>query len=84
MMMRKIDSKGRLASIPRRKWQWRFYLDHFRLLQETQERYKLRYKYILLVIDAFTRFTWLCLVKATSTREVIEHLSSIFATFQQV
>jgi len=47
------------------------HLDHFGLLQETQDHYK----HIFLVVNAFTRFTWLYPVKTISTREVIEHLT---------
>jgi len=53
------------------------HVDHFGPLQQDKDHYK----YILVVIDSFTRFTWLCPVKSTSSREAMEHLSSIFATF---
>jgi len=53
------------------------HLDHFGPLQETRDHYK----HIFVVMDAFTRFTWLCLVKATATSEVINHLKAIFSIF---
>jgi len=32
------------------------------------------YKHIFLVVDAFTKFTWLFPVKSTSSDELIKHL----------
>jgi transposase InsO family protein len=46
-------------------------------LQETADQYK----FILVVVDAFTRFTWLFAVKTTSTRETADCLKNIFDTF---
>lgn len=43
------------------------HLDHFRPLQETADRFR----HVFVVVDALTRFTWLCPVKSTSSREVI-------------
>jgi len=51
--------------------------DHFGPLQQT----KLNYKYILVIIDAFTRFVWLYATKTTSSRETIKNLQLIFNTF---
>jgi len=53
------------------------HVDHFGLLQETRAHYK----YIFVVVDTFTRFTWLFPVKSTSSRDTIKYLSHIFATF---
>jgi len=53
------------------------HVDHFGPLQETDNRFK----YILVVIDACSRFTWLCATKTTSSRETVEKLKSIFAIF---
>ncbi|XP_024882106.1 protein NYNRIN-like, partial [Temnothorax curvispinosus] len=39
------------------------------------------YKHILVIVDAFTRFTWLFPVKSTSTKEVIKHMELLFNTF---
>jgi len=52
------------------------HLDHFGL-QETSDRFK----HILVIVDAFTRFTWLFPVQSTSTKKVINHLKSIFIVF---
>jgi len=36
---------------------------------------------VLVIVYAFTRFTWLTAVKSTATKEVIKHLRNIFLTF---
>lgn len=51
--------------------------DHFGPLTESHEGFK----HILLIIDAFTRFTWLFAVKSTSSKEAIKHFSSLFHNF---
>lgn len=38
-------------------------------------------KHVLVVVDAFTKFTWLFSVKTTSSRETRRHLSYLFHTF---
>lgn len=54
------------------------HVDHFGPLQE----FKDHYKHIFVVVDAFSRFTWLFPTKTTSSNEVIiKHLSSFFSTF---
>lgn len=53
------------------------HVDHFEPLPESIGKNK----HILVVVDAFTRFTWLCATKLTSSCETIEKLSEIFATF---
>lgn len=53
------------------------HIDHFDPLQETDAKYK----YILVIVDAFTRFTWLCATKTTGSKESINHLQTIFDTF---
>lgn len=53
------------------------HIDHFSPLQEIA----LKYKHILVVVDAFTRFTWLCATKSTNAKETIIHLKSIFYAF---
>jgi len=53
------------------------HIDHFGPLQETDQRYK----HVLVIVDAFTRFTWLRAVKSTTSRETIEHLRNIFSEF---
>jgi len=46
------------------------HVDHFGSLQETSDRCK----HVLVIVDAFTLFTWLAAVKSTATKEVVEHL----------
>jgi len=53
------------------------HVDHFGPLQETTHRYK----HILVIVDAFTRFTWLRAVRSTTSRETIEHLRNIFSEY---
>jgi len=53
------------------------HIDHFGPLQETRDKFK----YVLVVVDAFTRFIWLFPVQSTSTREVINHLDYAFSIF---
>jgi len=53
------------------------HIDHFGSLQETEQRYK----HVLVIVDSFTRFTWLRAVKSTTSRETIEHLRNIFSEY---
>jgi len=53
--------------------------DHFGPLQQI----KLKYKYILVVIDAFIRFVWFYATKATNSRETIKNLSLILLILHQ-
>jgi len=53
------------------------HVDHFGSLQETTGNYK----YILVVTDAFTRFTWLYPTKSTEKKEVSNRLQTLFDTF---
>jgi len=41
------------------------HIDHFGSLQATDQRYK----HVLVIVDAFTRFTWLRTIKSTTSRE---------------
>ncbi|KYM99254.1 Pro-Pol polyprotein [Cyphomyrmex costatus] len=50
------------------------HLDHFGPLEKTEDGYK----YILVSIDAFTRFTHLFPTKTTNSKEVCENLRSLF------
>lgn len=51
------------------------HVDHFGPLQETADGFK----HIFVIVDAFTRFTWLFPVKSTSTKEVCLWLERLFA-----
>ena len=53
------------------------HVDHLRIQEATLRKYK----YILIVIDAFTKFTWLYPTRSTSSDEVILHLKRQAATF---
>lgn len=65
-----------LLSAPEEAFQI-LHTDHFGPLSESFEGFK----HILVLVDAFTRFTWFFLVKSTSTREVIKHFFSLFNIF---
>lgn len=51
--------------------------DHFGPIKESSEGFK----YILVIIDAFTRFTWLLPAKSTSSKETIKLLKTVFHIF---
>jgi hypothetical protein len=53
------------------------HMDHFDLINQTDQGYK----HIFLVVNAFTRFTWLFPVKLTSSKELIKHLIMLFQIF---
>ena len=53
-----------------------FHIDHFGPLKESEG-----YKYILVIVDSFTRFTWLFPVRSTGTKEVLIKLSWLFNIF---
>ena len=53
------------------------HIDHFgSLIESTSGR-----KHILVLVDSFTKFTWLLPVKTTSSRETIENIIRIFNVF---
>jgi len=54
-----------------------WHVDHFGPLQETADNYK----HILIVVDAYTRFTWLFATKSTGSKEAIDALKTIIKTF---
>jgi len=62
-----------LANIPMHT----LHIDHFGPLPETVNKRK----YILVIVDAFTRFTWLHAVKSTTSSETIKSLTATFCTF---
>lgn len=53
------------------------HIDHFGPLQQTTDDFK----YVLVVINAFSKFVWLYPTKSTGTEEVIEHLTLLFYLF---
>lgn len=46
-------------------------------LEETTDKFK----YILVITDAFIKFVWFSVIKSTDTQEVIEHLTYLFNIF---
>ncbi|XP_015514359.2 uncharacterized protein LOC107220321 [Neodiprion lecontei] len=54
-----------------------FHIDHLGPLPSTKKSYK----HILVVIDGFTKFTWLYATRSTTTLEVIDRLSKQAAIF---
>jgi len=69
-MIRHIDEKTELY--PSNKSLEILQADYFDSLQETAGKYK--HIYILVVADAFTRFTWLYSTRSTGTKEVVDRL----------
>lgn len=53
------------------------HIDHFGPIIESSNGFK----HILVVVDAFSRFTWLFATKTTNSKETINHLSSLFNIF---
>lgn len=53
------------------------HIDHFGPLESKRNKFK----YILVVVEAFSRFVWLFPTKTTNTAEVIKHLNTIFSFF---
>ena len=47
-----------------------FHIDHLEFLPSTKKQYR----YILIVVDAFSKFVWLYATKSCNSSEVIEHL----------
>lgn len=52
-------------------------IDHFGPIVESEQGFKP----IFVVVDAFTRFTWLYPVKTTGPKEIIKYLISLFHVF---
>lgn len=53
------------------------HVDHFGPLQETAEKYK----HILVIVDAFSRFTWLFPTRSTGTKESLKYIENVITTF---
>lgn len=79
LMKRKYGkAEGKLYPIPKEDEPLdTFHADHLTALATTPKGYK----YILVVVDAFSKFTWLFPVKTTNTKEVLEKLQIIATTF---
>lgn len=72
----RLENELHLDALPNAPMQV-VHADHFGPLQPTEEDCK----YVLVVVDAYTRFTWLCATRTTSARETIRCLQQIFNTF---
>lgn len=71
-------NEGEMQSVPNPGLPFEIiHVDHFGPLQDTEDGYK----HILVIVDAFTRFTWLLPTKSTGTREVCQLLNDLFNTF---
>lgn len=55
------------------------HVDHFPLNRSSNS-----FRYIFIVVDAFTRFTWLFVVKSLRSKESIKHLFFLFISFQKL
>lgn len=55
-----------------------FYIDHLGPMTTTSKEYK----HLLVVVDAFSKFVWLYSTKTTTTKEVIDKLSSQQTVFE--
>lgn len=53
------------------------HLDHFGPLEKTDDDYK----YILVVVDAYTKFVWLHPISTTGSKKVIEFFDTLFNLF---
>jgi len=53
------------------------HVDHFGPLEKTKKGFK----YILVIIDSYTKYVWLYPCKSVTTEEVIKHVSSLFLSF---
>lgn len=53
------------------------HLDHFGPLEETSKKYK----YILVVADAYTKFVWLFPCVSTTSEQVISHMNTLLNLF---
>lgn len=53
------------------------HVDHFGPVEKTSSGYQ----YVLVIVDAFSRFTWLFATKSTGSAEAIQHLTYPFSGF---
>jgi len=70
--------KGYLNPIPKEsKPLQTYHIDHLGVKEITLRKYK----YLLVIVDAFTKFTWIYPTKTTSSEEVINNLRKQSAVF---
>lgn len=53
------------------------FVDHFGPLQTTEDGFR----YLLVIVDSLTRFTWLFSTKSTNTKEVVNSMKFLFNIF---
>jgi len=75
-MKRLTDWKARRPCMSHRRLRWKSFTPIISARCNKQN-----YKYVLVVVDAFTRFVWLEATKTTSSKETIRNLQRIFKTF---
>ena len=72
--------EGHLHSIPKGDLSFQTYhIDHYGPLEKTGKGYK----YIFLIVDAFTKFIRLYPCKSTTTSEAIKHLKDYFQSYSK-
>lgn len=69
--------EGFLSAINKGEALETFHVDHLGPLASTKKSYK----HILVVVDSFSKFTWLYATKSTSTAEVVDRLKKQAAIF---
>jgi len=72
----KSEGRLQLSSLPEAPFE-NVHIDHFGPLQETENGYR----YIFVVVDAFTRYTWLFATKTKIAKEVTLSLQFLFQIF---
>jgi len=70
------EGELQIADTPSQPFQV-FHIDHFGPIQDSSNNFK----HILVVIDFFSKYTWLFPTKSTGSKEAIKHLSYLFQNF---
>jgi len=70
------EGELQIADIPSQPFQM-FHVDHFGPIHNSSNSFK----HILIVIDLFSRYTWLYPTKSTKSKETIKHLFHLFQNF---
>lgn len=72
----RFEGQSQIESPPKAPFEI-IHIDHFGPLQESENNCK----FVCVIVDAFTRFTWLFPTKTTNSREVCNHLKFLFNVF---
>jgi len=70
------EGETQLSFLPKNPLEM-LHADHFGPLQETCDKYK----HVLVLVDTFTRFTWLFAVKSTRSNETIKQIEKVTDIF---